>query len=244
MNNINIVLVDDEQDSLTVTQILIKKYHPNVTILATFTNSLLALEYLRTATNVHIVLLDIEMPALNGFDLLEQLNTISFKVIFVTAYDRYMLKAIKSAVFDYLLKPIDRHELAQAFKRFNELQIAEEPQPMLIANNENSKIILPVGQEYQFINISEIVRCESNNNYTTILLKNKHKILISKTLKYIEQNLPNTLFIRVHSKHLININCIAKFVKSEGGFLVLDNEEIIPVSREKKEGTLQALGIK
>lgn len=243
MKIIKTVLIDDEDDSLKVSAIYLQKYHANVEVVGSFNDPAQALQFLKQH-KVDLVLLDIEMPHLNGFDLLEQLGTIAFKVIFVTAYDRYMLKAIKTAAFDYLLKPIDRVELANAIERLsNSLQDAIEPK-FIYNEGRPTKIIIPVGHEFQFINIQEIERCESSDNYTFIFLESGDKITISKTLKYFEETLPTSIFIRCHSKHLININSIKKYVKTDGGFFIMNTNEEIPISRSKKDDVLAKIGLK
>jgi two-component system, LytTR family, response regulator len=240
---LRVVLVDDEPDSIKVSEHLLQKYHPEVQVLASFTNPEEALNYLKSNVHIDALLLDVEMPKLNGFDLIEQLGKVKYKIIFVTAYDKYMLKAIKSSVFDYLIKPIDRFELAKAIQRITE-NSDEVEQPIILQHNERSKIILPTGKEYEFVSTNEIVRCESNSNYSIIYFENTTKITISKTLKYLEEVLPANIFIRVHSKHLINIHHIKKFVKAEGGYIVLDTDETIPISRERKDSILSTLGIR
>ncbi|MCB0648340.1 MAG: response regulator [Saprospiraceae bacterium] len=242
--SIRAVLVDDEADSIGVLQILLKKYAPEVVVRATFTNSKEALEYLRQE-ETDVLFLDIEMPGLDGFELLSKLGSFSFKPIFVSAYDEFGVKAIKYRIFDYLVKPIDPEELLQTIRRLKN-ELAEEEKVNIEKIDHVSilhdKILIPVGNEYEFVQISEIVRCEADDNYTRLYLGDQ-VFLVSKTLKYFEEVLPASHFLRTHNKHLINVNKIKKYVKSDGGYFELTSGGTIPLSRYRKEDVLKRLGL-
>ena len=242
--SIRAVLVDDEADSIGVLQILLKKYAPEVVVRATFTNSKEALEYLRQE-ETDVLFLDIEMPGLDGFELLSKLGSFSFKPIFVSAYDEFGVKAIKYRIFDYLVKPIDPEELLQTIRRLKN-ELAEEEKVNIEKIDHVSilhdKILIPVGNEYEFVQISEIVRCEADDNYTRLYLGDQ-VFLVSKTLKYFEEVLPASHFLRTHNKHLINVNKIKKYVKSDGGYFELTSGGTIPPSRYRKEDVLKRLGL-
>lgn len=242
--SIRAVLVDDEADSIGVLQILLKKYAPEVVVRATFTNSKEALEYLRQE-ETDVLFLDIEMPGLDGFELLSKLGSFSFKPIFVSAYDEFGVKAIKYRIFDYLVKPIDPEELLQTIRRLkSELTEEEKVNAEKIDHVSilHDKILIPVGNEYEFVQISEIVRCEADDNYTRLYLGDQ-VFLVSKTLKYFEDVLPASHFLRTHNKHLINVNKIKKYVKSDGGYFELTSGGTIPLSRYRKEDVLKRLGL-
>jgi len=245
MNSIiRAVIVDDEPDNISVLKLLLNKYLPQVSVLATFTDSLEALNFLRDE-ETDICFLDIEMPRLNGFDLLTALGKFKFKTIFVTAYDDFGIKAVKYQIFDYLLKPVDVDDLKACIKRYE-----DQVESNLIQNdatvwtNKNDKILLPVGQEYEFVQLDEIIRCESDDNYTTLYLDESRSILVSKTLKFIEDQLPVQQFLRVHNKHLINITKIKKYVKSDGGYFILTDGASVPLSRYRKDEVLRILGLR
>ncbi|MCF8253248.1 MAG: LytTR family DNA-binding domain-containing protein [Bacteroidia bacterium] len=199
-----------------------------------------------------LVLLDIEMPFKNGFDLLAELPERTFDVIFTTAYDSYAIKAIKFSAIDYLLKPIDSDELNHAIDRTIEKRQKSEHQPQLQINNllenlksinkQNYKLSLPTFEGALFVPIEEIIRCESDANYTRFHLKNEEKsILVSKTLKEYDELLIDYGFCRVHHSHLINLKYIKKYIKGEGGLVVMVDGTEVEISRRKKEIFQKAL---
>ncbi len=196
-----------------------------------------------------LVLLDVEMPSGTGFDLLEQLKEISFEVVFVTAYDRYALKAIKFCALDYILKPIDIKELIQAVHRA-EKKLAEKKSKNnfthLIHNIKNKnthhhRIALPTQEGFIFIEVHDIIRCEAEGSYTQVFLKNKNTIFATRKIKGFEELLNDYNFFRVHRSHLINMNYIEKYHKGEGGYVVLTDGTSIDVSRRKKDEFLERL---
>lgn len=202
--------------------------------------------------NPDLILLDIEMPYKNGFDLLAALPNRSFDVIFTTAYDSYALKAIKLSAIDYLLKPIDPEELKLAINKTIEKRKQIQHQSILqmnnlldnlkAINNQNFKLSLPNASGSIFVPINDIIRCESDANYTRFFLENEAKvILISKTLKEYDELLTDFGFCRVHHSHLINLKFIKKYIKGEGGTVVMLDGTEVEVSRRKKEIFQKAL---
>lgn len=189
------------------------------------------------------------MPRMNGFELLNALPENQFKVIFTTAYDEFAIKAIKVSAFDYLLKPIDSDELRSAIDKFTQQKDSEEDSGVgeLIETissemNIKKKIPIPHNNGTDFIDQDAIFCCESSGNYTYIHLKDK-KILTSKTLKHIEQLLNPNMFYRTHHSYVINLNHVVKYIKGEGGELVLSNQQTVKVSRSKKESVLMKLKV-
>lgn len=242
---INAVLIDDEADSIGVMLIQLTKHCPGVNVMATFSDSRIALQYLQEHTP-DIVFLDIEMPHLNGFELLTQLGKFAFKVIFVSAYDQFGIKAVKISAFDYLVKPVDPEELKETIARLmssTDVEGEDVPTAVLDKNILPGRLLVPIGSELEFIAIEDIIRCEADDNYCTIYTIQNDKILLSKTLKYIETQLPNTFFMRTHNSHLINTNFIKKYIKTDGGYFELKDGTTIPLSRTKKEEILKLLGI-
>lgn len=189
-----------------------------------------------------IVFLDIEMPHMNGFELLEKLQSVNFKLIFTTSYDQYAIKAIRFSALDYLLKPIDREELQNAVKKA--MQEIDHPMPQQFevlmqklskGSNGGQKIALPRMEGLQLVTIGNIVSCASERNYTFIYLKEKKKMLISRPLKEIEELLEDYFFLRVHHSFLVNLQEISKYVRGEGGYLVMSDRSTVDVSRSKKD---------
>lgn len=197
--------------------------------------------------NPDIVFLDIEMPRMDGFDMLLRLPQKNFDLIFTTAYDQYAIKAIKYAAFDYLLKPIDIEELKMAVSKSNNLnRISTERKLEVLDQNLHSKILLnkiaiPTLEGLLFYNIADIIHLEANRNYTTIYFNNDVKLIASKTLKDFEELLPSDIFIRIHHSHLINLHYIKRYMKGDGGQIVLQDGTIVDVARRKKEEFLKAI---
>ncbi|MEP7230335.1 MAG: response regulator [Ginsengibacter sp.] len=241
------IIVDDEPYCCEVLSMLLEKYCQEIDIVAVCNSGTEALKAIYEH-NPDLVFLDVEMPKMNGFEMLEQLKAINFDLIFTTSFDQYALKAIRFSAIDYLLKPIDREELQRAVKKI--IQLSQKPlvhQLELLFQKVNNptavinKIALPTMEGLQMIPIDSIISCESESNYTVLILKSKQKIVVSRTLKDIEEMLEDHSFARVHHSHLINLNEINKYVKGEGGYLVMTDGSTIDVSRSKKELLLKKL---
>lgn len=243
---IKAILIDDEIHCLDTLGILLKEYCPEVQILdqcRSAANGLLAIERLRP----ELVFLDIEMPGMNGFDMLEKLPEISFSIIFTTSYDQYAIKAIRFSALDYLLKPIDPNELKRAIKKVEEqihLPMAEQFQILLKQiqdkDHQFNKIAVPTSDGYELIPVTQLVRCEANDNYTHIYLKNKNRIIACRSLKDLEEQLQNfNFFVRVHHSYIVNLNEVNKYVRGEGGYLVMSDGSSVNVSRSRKEALLK-----
>jgi len=245
--NIKAVLVDDEMDSIGAMLIQLNRHCPQVQVIDSFTSSEEAYSFLKE-NDIDILFVDIEMPRMNGFELLTHLGKFSFKVVFVTAYDQFGIKAIKFQAFDYLLKPVDPEELKEVIEKFEEnlsniTDISESSRQTKSPLDLQDRILLPVGSEFEFVQTQDIIRCESDDNYTLIFLSSNKKIIVSKTLKLMESKLPSNIFMRVHSSHLINSHYINKYHKSDGGYFEMKNGETVPLSRSKKDDILKLLGI-
>lgn len=201
------------------------------------------------AIQPQLVFLDVEIQDKTGFDLLQQLPEINFEVIFTTAYDKYAVQAFKFSALDYLLKPVDADDLQQAMHKLNQKlsqQQLSQKFDVLFHNLKNiqgtsKKICVPVVSGLVFIQVSDILRCESEVNYTTLFLKNKQKLLVAKTLKEFEEMLTEYNFYRVHNSHLINLAYIKNYNKGKGGFVVMEDGTEIEVSTRRKEEFLKKL---
>ena len=195
-----------------------------------------------------LVFLDVEMPKMNGFEMLEQLPSVNFEIIFTTSYDQYALKAIRFSAIDYLLKPVDSEELQKAVQKViqrSQKPIAQQLEILMQRIHQPStpinKIAMPTMEGLQMIPVDSIISCESDSNYTLLLLKNNKKIVVSRTLKEIEELLEEHSFIRVHRCYLANLNEVEKYVKGDGGYLVMSDATTINVARNKKEVLLKKL---
>jgi len=197
------------------------------------------------SVNPDLIFLDIQMNDGSGFDLLELIGTINFKVIFTTASDEYAVKAFKYSAVDYLLKPIDPDELVSAVKKA-ERGNQKENLSLLMENAKHinkpvRKLALNTLDKLHIVNISDIVRCESDVNYTQFFFSNGNKLLVTKTLKDFEDLLSEHQFIRVHQSHLVNVNYIKEFVKGDGGYLVMTDKTSVPVSTRKRNVVVEML---
>lgn len=238
---IKAIIVDDEPNCCEILATLLERYCPQVKVADICYSGETALTSI-IEINPDIVFLDIEMPQMNGFELLEKLQTVNFKLIFTTSYDQYAIKAIRFSALDYLLKPIDREELQNAVKKA--LQSLDQPmaqqfevlmQKINKTGNGGQKIALPTMEGLQLIAIDNIISCESERNYTIIYLKQKQKMVISRPLKEMEELLEDHSFLRVHHSYLVNLKEISKYIRGEGGYLIMSDGSHVDISRSKKE---------
>jgi two-component system LytT family response regulator len=243
---IRALLVDDEKHCLETLTWQLEKFCPEIEIVDVCESAEKALEILDNQ-KIDLVFLDIEMPHMNGFELLQRLKSIPFEVIFTTAYDMFAVKAFKFSALDYLLKPIDRDELVQAVAKVNDKKkqsILPEQLDILFQNLYNrkqtsQKIALPTMNGLEFVMADDIVHCQSEGNYTHIFLKDNARYLICRTLKETEELLSGHNFFRVHHSHTINLNHIKKYVKGDGGYVIMSNDSSVNVSRSRKEELLR-----
>jgi len=197
----------------------------------------------------HLVFLDVEMPSMNGFEMLAAMGEIDFSIIFTTAFDKYAIRAIKFGALDYLLKPIDKDELRSAADNFlnKSQQLSVNQVSALLSHikrsNESAlqKIAFPTIHSYELVALDEIMVCESSSNYTKVKLANGQQMVVSRTLKDIEDLLDSLPFLRVHHSYLVNLNYATRYVKGEGGSIVLKDESTIPVARSKKDELLRLI---
>lgn len=235
------IIIDDEASGAGALGILLGKYCPQVKVLATAGSADQA-EKLIHAHTPDLIFLDVEMPHADGFQLLSRFKKIDFDVIFTTAYNEYAIKAIKHNALDYLLKPIDKDELIAAVKKYEEKKASgqmdyikvENLLASLTQNQKLQKLPVPTLEEILYIDIDTIVRFEADSNYTMIYLKSGKRITSSKTLKEYELMLVGQPFFRVHKTHFINLTGITKYIKGDGGFVVMTDGATIEVSRQKK----------
>lgn len=238
---ITAIIIDDELKGRSALRQKLKEYCPQVEVLGEAENGLEGIKLIESV-HPHIVFLDIEMPHMSGFDMLQQVKSKNFHIIFTTAYDQYAIKAIKFAAFDYLLKPIDIEELRSAVQKAdhqNEMNNTEVRLETLIQNlsgkNHLQKIAVPTMEGLLFFNVSDIIYLRAESNYTTLHFKDHPKLIASRTLGDFEELLPTDIFYRPHNSFLINLNYIKRYIKGDGGQIEMQNGDYVDVSRRKKE---------
>ncbi len=245
---IRAIVIEDESKSRELLVALLQKHCSGVSVVDTAENVETGVEAIKKH-KPGLVFLDISMPDGTGFDLLSKVQDIKFDVIFTTATDKFALKAIKYSALDYLLKPIDGEELQKAVSKVvdKDTTIASfENLSFLLQNlKQNSdnyhKITLPTGQAYEIVNIKDIIRMEAEGSYTNFFLVGGKKLLVSAGLKHYEDLLPQKDFIRIHHQHLVNINHVIRFLKTDGGYAVMSDNTHVEISRRKKDFFIQKL---
>ena len=241
------VLIDDDQSNLDGLQSKLIKHCPRVEVAALCTNGAEGIHAIETL-KPDIVFLDIEMPVMNGFVMLQQLEYRDFELIFVTAYDHYAIKAIRYSAMDYLVKPVIADELVAAVEKAEAARTRHQaPQQMellleMLQTKTPRLLTIPSADGLKFINIEEIAHLEASNNYTVICLTGNRKFLVSRTLKDFEDLLPKDRFVRIHQSFIINKYCIDRYIRGEGGQVVLSTGVVLDVAKRKKAEFLTAMG--
>jgi two-component system LytT family response regulator len=239
---IRCILIDDERNALEMMEWLIKTYCPQVEIVDMCTSAQQGIESIN-AHKPDVIFLDIEMPRMNGFDMLEQFDKLFFDVVFCTAYDQFAIKAFKYSALNYLLKPVDPEDLKATVARIEERKsVPSKEQFELLLQNINQpvkstpqRIALTTGDGMIFVPTTDIIYCEAESNYTSVVLANGKKVVVSKVLKDIDEALSGPDFCRVHSSFLINVNRIKKYVRGDGGYLIMDDDTNISISRNRRQ---------
>ena len=241
---IKAIIIDDELDSIETLKWKLENYCPDVKVQAIFNDPTKGLDYLNN-NSIDLLFLDIQMPKLNGFDVLQAFPAINFDIIFTTAYDEFGIQAIKFSALDYLLKPVQVHELEKAVQKhvlknknsginqqqidllFKNIKLEQTGQPGLIA--------LATKESIEFVHPNEIVACASDSNYTMIHFLDGRKKLIAKTLKEFDLMLSKHRFFRSHHSYLVNLQQVKEYIRTDGGYLIMRNKMTIPVSKSKRE---------
>lgn len=245
---IKAVLVDDEKNALEMLEWQLHNYCPQVEVAAICSGADAGIAAIQQH-KPQLVFLDIEMPKKNGFELVQAFANPSFDVIFTTAYNQFALKAFRFAALDYLLKPIDADDLVAAVKRYEKkvLQSNFKEQLDILMQQYNQPNILPekvsfaTQQAIHFIKPSLIIYCESDSNYTTLHFVDKTKMVVSKTLKEVEEMLQHYHFYRIHHSFIINLKQVNRYVKIDGGSIEMTNGAQLPISRQRKEDLMSIL---
>lgn len=247
---IKAVIIDDERPSIETLKWKLENYCPEVTVEAAFDNPAEGVNYLKNNAP-DLLFLDIEMPMLNGFDVLEELGrNVPFDIIFTTAYDNFGIQAVKFSALDYLLKPVQNKELKDAIEkhlRKTQRRISSEHIEVLLDNvqaerkGRRARVALTSKESIEFVDPNDIILCIASSNYTEVYLVNGAKRVISKTLKEFEDLLAPYDFFRPHHSHLVNLNRVREFVRGDGGYLIMENKMQVGVSKSKKEELLARL---
>lgn len=244
IQKLKVVIVDDEQDSIRILELLLAKHCPQVEVVDRFDSSATASQLI-PALQPDVLLLDIEMPEMNGFQLLESLMPFTFQVIFVTAYQEFALKAFRFNAFDFLVKPVDGLELQEVIFRVQRSHFPEKNQlEQLRAQLKSgviSKIAVPGQNGITFINLNEISYVAADGNYVSLHLIDSRTLLVSRTMKELQEVLEDLHFLRIHRQYIINLNRVKLFNRNEG-ILVLDDGAKLPVSRSMKDELISKYG--
>ena len=245
---IKAIIIDDEMHCRKTLGILLKEYCPDVQVIEQCDNGEAGVEAIKKG-KPDLVFLDIEMPRMNGFEMLEQFSEIPFAVIFTTGYDQYAIKAIRFSALDYLLKPIEPKELVAAVHKVQVQKnppFAEQFRLLMdqIQHKETglTKIAVPISEGFELILADQLIRCEANSNYTHLFLKNSARIVACRTLKEMEEQLHDfNYFLRVHHSYIVNLNEVTKYIRGEGGYLVMADGSTVNVSHSRKDALLKLL---
>ncbi len=247
MEKISAIIVDDEINSIQNLQQKLTEFCPSIAVVAMAQKPEEAI-FLINHYKPEVLFLDIEMPKMSGFRMLEELKEVDFEIIFTTAYNHYAIEAIRIAAFDYLLKPIAIKDLQQAVERLNEIRVHQTKEKIDILRsslNDNKtqedKIAIATTEGLEFIPIKNILHIESNSNYSKIFFQDHHTLTVTKLLKDFEDMLVPYRFYRVHNSHLINLNYIQKYLRGNGGRVMMQDGTEIEVARRKKEDFLKRI---
>lgn len=243
---IKTIIIDDEVKARETILNMLAAYCPDVEVIAT-AGSVSEGEEILSLHHPDLVLLDIKMADGTGFDLLKRLDKINFFVIFVTAFEEFAIRAFKFSALDYILKPLDPDELSNAVIKAKE-EIEKESMSVKLdalfqnlgaLSKDTKKIVLKTTANVHIVNLKDIIRCESEKNYTHFFTSEGEEITVSKTLKEFNELLIDYSFYRVHQSHLINLAHMKRYEKQDGGFIVMDDNSRVPVSFRKKEDLMK-----
>ena len=226
------LIIDDEINQRENLRIILENHCDGISVIGE-ANNVIKGAALISKEDADVIFLDIQMPGGTGFDLMENLGTIDAKIVLVTAYDDYMRKAFKFNVFDYIVKPIDISEVKETVIRLKESTTESE--------SNGSKISLPSSNGIRFIEKDQIVCIKAEGSYTTLILKDDQKVVVSRNLKFVESNLGSPSFLRVHRSFIINLNYVEELVKSDGGFVKLINNIEVPIAPSMRDELIQRM---
>lgn len=240
---ITAVIIDDEKNAQEVLAWQLKQYCPQVDVVGCAGNVPDGIKLINEE-EPQLIFLDIEMPVQNGFDLLNAFENPGFDIIFTTAYNQYAIKAFKCSAFDYLLKPIDAEDLKTTVGRYSvkRNRSVKEELKVLAAQMQQktlNRIAIPSSDGLLMVKPDQLVRCESDSNYTKVYLDNKQKIVVAKTLKELEDVLTGYGFYRIHHSHLVNLTHVVSYVRNDGGYVMMSDGTHITVARNRRSGFIE-----
>ena len=233
------LIIDNEPSIAQGLQTMLKLYCPELELVGKAESMQEGVRLIQ-ASNPALIFLDVELGDGTGFDLLDKIPERNFQIIFITAFDHYALRAIKVSALDFLLKPIDPQELsaavAKAQKNNNHANIQDQISVLLaeISEQKNQKLVLTDADSIYLVETHDIVHIQADGSYSRFFLQDGQEILVSKHLKFYEKLLDGSTFFRVHHAHLVNLTFVKRLDKSEGGFLVLKNDQQIPISSRRR----------
>ncbi|HEX5172121.1 MAG TPA: LytTR family DNA-binding domain-containing protein [Cyclobacteriaceae bacterium] len=241
-------IIEDEKHQMEMLSHLLDETFPELSVVGTASSVPEGIEQL-TKAKPDLLFLDVLLPPHTAFDLLNAFVRIPFDIIFTTSFEEYAVKAFRLSAVDYLVKPIVKSELISAIEKFKQRRSAAEAslhlhvlmENLKVTEADHTKIALPSLTGYLFVSVKDIIRCESDNTYTTFFTTDKRKIIVSKTLKECEQMLGEYRFYRVHNSHLINLEYMVEYIKGEGGIVKMADGSHIDVSRRRKEDFMHIL---
>ncbi len=251
MDKLKAVIIDDEKDSRDILYNYLTKYCPKVKVCGFGESVKTGLDMI-AQHDPDIVFLDIEMPYGNGFDLLDQVNQVTFETIFVTAFDNYAIRALNQSAAYYLLKPIDIDELIQAVSKIREekqkANYIQHSQILLdnirSAARNDQKIMLPTLEGFEIVPVAQIIYCQAEDNFTRFHFKEGKSLLICRTLKFFDDLLNDFQFLRIHRSHLINLAYVRRYTKGKGGYVTMENNTQLEVAPDRKKSFLEAFSLK
>ena len=244
------IIIDDEQHCIRALLNDLQNNCPSVEVLDTCSSAKEGMLSIKK-NKPDLIFLDVEMPWMNGFEMLELLGDLSSSIIFTTAHDEFAAKAFRISAVDYLLKPVDANDLKTAVQKV-ERKMSDGGSLEHISNllrnirqpSGDQKIALPQREGYEFVEVSSILYCLAEGAYTKVVLENKRSMLISRALGDVEELLPPDIFQRIHHSSLVNVSYISQFLRTDGGYVVLGNGEKLAVSKSKKDSLMERLGLK
>ena len=243
---IKAVIVDDEQRAIQSLSWELGNFSNQITVVNTFSDPNKAITYLEN-NPPDCLFLDIQMPTMDGFQFLNKLDNIDFAVIISTAYDEYAIKALKNEAIDYLVKPIDTDDLGETIKKIEKFKsrtinssLIEEVFQNFSTLYNKKKVTFNTDGKLIFLDIDDIILVESDGNYSTIVLENGQKLVVTKKLKEVNSILPEHYFFRIHNSFIVNLDKIKEFIKNEG-YVIMSSNHKVPVARQRKSDFLEKL---
>ncbi len=242
---IRAIIIDDQQNCIDDLSLLLKTHCPEVSIMATAQSGNEGVSILKKL-QPQLVFLDVEMQDMTGFDMLQQLSETNFHVVFTTAFDKYAIQAIRSNALDYLLKPVRKNELVEAVSRAANAPVALTNQQLkgLQETTQNiqvpqNKIALTTTEGLEYVKLEEIIYCLAEGSYTTVFLTDKTQLLVSKSIGKLDEVIDGNGFYRTHNSSLINLSHVKKFVRTDGGYVVMSNGDTVTIARNRKDEFLE-----